>query len=84
MEVTKREAEPDLGEEAADQAGPVVHPLVPGLEHGKLVEALLGQVGQRTLQLGISLPPDSAAARTPRAGRPSATSGRRSAAASRG
>ena len=50
MEVTEVEA--GLGQEAADQAGLVLHPPEPGLDQrGQLIETLLGEVGQRSFKL---------------------------------
>jgi choline dehydrogenase len=50
---TEGEVQAGLGKEAVDQAGPVLHPFEPGLnQSGQLVEALLGQVGQRPFQAG--------------------------------
>ena len=48
----EREVEPGLGEEAVDEAGPVLHPFKPGLDQrGQLIETLLGEVGQRSFKL---------------------------------
>src|SRR6266487_4190735 len=39
--------EPGAGEEAFEEAGPVLHPLEPGLDQrGELAEVAFGQVGQ--------------------------------------
>src|SRR5690348_4032005 len=47
-----REVEPGLGQEAAEQAGPVLHPPEPGLDQrGQLIDVLLDQVGQRPFQV---------------------------------
>jgi hypothetical protein len=48
----RSEVESGLGEEAVDEAGPVLHPCEPGLhQRGQLIDALLGEVGQRSLQV---------------------------------
>ena len=48
---TEGEVEAGLGEEAIDGAGPVPHPFEPGLDQrGQLIDAPLGQVGQRPPQ----------------------------------
>ena len=48
----KREVEPGLGEEAVDEAGPVLHRFEPGLhQHDQLIDALLGEVGQGSLEV---------------------------------
>jgi len=67
-----REVESGLGEEAFQEAGPVLHPLEAGLhQRGQLADVVLGEVGQRSFQVR----PGSAPARKPAAGRPSARSG---------
>jgi hypothetical protein len=46
------EVEPGAREEAAKQAGPVLHPFEPGLhQRGELGEVVLGEVGQRPLEV---------------------------------
>src|SRR3954468_3109193 len=46
------EVEPSAGEEAGQQLGAVLHPFEPGLhERGELGDVVLGQVGQRSLQV---------------------------------
>ncbi len=46
------EVQPGRGEEAAEQAGPVLHPPQPGLDqHGELGEVAFGKVGQGSLEL---------------------------------
>jgi hypothetical protein len=41
------------GEEALEQAGPVLHPPEPGLDQrGQLIDVVLDQVGQRSFQVG--------------------------------
>src|SRR6185312_16884409 len=48
-----REVESGLGQEAAEQARPVLHPPEPGLDQrGQLIDVLLDQVGQRPFQVG--------------------------------
>ena len=50
MEVTEVEA--GLGQEAVEEARPVLHMPEPGLDqHGQLADALLGEVGQGPLQV---------------------------------
>jgi hypothetical protein len=45
--LTWREVESGLGQEALQKAGPVLHPLEPGLDQrGQLIDVLLDQVGQ--------------------------------------
>src|SRR6185437_16103517 len=47
-----REVESGLGEEAAEQARPVLHPPEPGPDQrGQLIDVLLDQVGQRPFQV---------------------------------
>ena len=44
MEVTQ--VEPGLGQEAVEEAGPVLHPREPSLHQlGQLINVLLGEVG---------------------------------------
>ena len=51
VEVT--EVEPGLGEEAVEEAGPVLHLPEPGLDQrGQLADVVLGKVGQRPFQVG--------------------------------
>ena len=46
------EVEPGLGEEAVDEAGPVLHRFEAGLhQHDQLIDALLGEVGQGSLEV---------------------------------
>src|SRR5260221_4485916 len=46
------EVESGAGEEAAEQAGPVLHPFEPGLYHRReLGDVVLGEVGQRSFQV---------------------------------
>jgi hypothetical protein len=46
------EVEAGAGEEAAEQAGAVLHPFEPGPDQGgELGEVAFGQVGQRSLQV---------------------------------
>ncbi len=46
------EVESGAGEEAVEQAGPVLHPFEPGLDQGgELGEVAFGQVGQRPLEV---------------------------------
>jgi hypothetical protein len=50
VEVT--EVELGLGQEAAEEAGHVLHPSGPGLDQrGQLADVLLGEVGQRSFQV---------------------------------
>ena len=43
-----REVKSGLGEEALEEAGPVLHPPEPGLDQrGQLIDVVLGEVGQR-------------------------------------
>jgi hypothetical protein len=43
------EVDPGLGQEAIEQAGPVLHPPEPGLyQGGELADVLLGEVSQGT------------------------------------
>jgi hypothetical protein len=45
------EVEPGSGEEALEEAGPVLHPPQPGLDQrGELAEGVLDQVGQAVLR----------------------------------
>src|SRR5215468_9524993 len=47
------EVEAGAGEEAVEQAGPVLHPFEPGLDQrGDLGQVAFGQVGQRSFQMG--------------------------------
>ena len=49
LEVTEVEA--GLGEEALEEAGPVLHLPEPGLDQrGQLADVVLGEVGQRSFQ----------------------------------
>src|SRR5437660_12684715 len=46
------EVEPGLGQEAVEEAGPVLHPPEPGLyQRGQLADVVLGEVGQRPFQI---------------------------------
>jgi hypothetical protein len=48
-----REVEPGSGEEALDESGPVLHAPEPGLgEGGELGDVALGEVGDRSLEVG--------------------------------
>ena len=80
------EVEPGLGQEALEEAGPVLHPPEPGLDQrGQLIDVVLDQVGQRPFQVRPDRLDRVQLRRVqPAAGRPSATCGRRSARASRG
>jgi hypothetical protein len=45
------EVEPGLGEEALEEAGLVLHPPEPGPDQrGQLIDVVLDQVGERSLQ----------------------------------
>jgi hypothetical protein len=47
-----REVESGLGEEAVQEAGLVLHPPEPGLDQGgQLIDVVLDQVGQRSLEV---------------------------------
>ena len=47
-----REVEPGAGEEAAEEAGPVLHPPEPRLDQrGQLADVAFSQVGQGSLQV---------------------------------
>ena len=46
------EVEPSAGEEAVEEAGPVLHPPQPGLDqHGELGEVAFGKVGQGSFEM---------------------------------
>jgi hypothetical protein len=53
VEVTEgREVEPGAGEEAVEEARPVLHPFEPGLDQrGELGDVVFGQVGQGPLEV---------------------------------
>jgi hypothetical protein len=53
VEVTEgREVEPHAGEEAIEEAGPVLHPFEPGLhQRGQLGDVVFGEVGQGPLEV---------------------------------
>jgi len=47
-----REVEPGAGEEAVDEAWPLLHPFEPGLHQcGELAEVVFGEVGQGPLEV---------------------------------